>query len=35
MRRAQGEFHKALREVERKIVSPGAARVIKLTGGNR
>jgi len=35
MRRAQGEFHKALREVERKIVSPGAARVIKLMGGNR
>ena len=35
MRRAQGEFHKALREVERKIASPGAARVIKLMGGNR
>jgi hypothetical protein len=35
MRRAQGEFHKALHEVERKIVPPGAARVIKLTGGNR
>jgi hypothetical protein len=35
MRRAQGEFHKALREVEQKIVPPGAARVIKLMGGNR
>ena len=35
MRRAQSEFHKALREVEQKTVLPGLARVIKLVGGNR
>jgi len=35
MRRVQGEFHKALREVEQKTVLPGSARVMKLTGGNR
>jgi hypothetical protein len=35
MRRAQGEFHKALREVEQKTELPGSARVIKLAGGNR
>lgn len=35
MRRAQSEFHKALREVEQKTVPPGPARVIKLSGGNR
>jgi hypothetical protein len=35
MRRAQSEFHKALREVEQKSELPGSARVIKLAGGNR
>ncbi len=30
MRRAQGEFHKALRELERKTTLAGAAHVIKL-----
>ena len=33
MRRAQGEFHKALREVEQKTVLHGLARVIKLASG--
>ena len=35
LRRVQGEFHKALREVEQKSLPPGSARVIKLAGGNR
>ena len=35
MRRAQGEFHKALREAEQKSGLTGPARVIKLAGGNR
>ena len=35
MRRAQGEFHKALREVEQKTELPGSARVIKMAGGDR
>ncbi len=35
MRRAQSEFHKALRDVEQKTVLPGSARVIVLNGGNR
>ncbi len=34
MRRAQGEFHKALREVEQKTVLHGPARVIKLASGS-
>ncbi|MDO8597565.1 MAG: hypothetical protein Q7R45_13190 [Sulfuricaulis sp.] len=34
MRRAQGEFHKALREAEQKTMLHGPARVIKLASGS-
>lgn len=35
MRRVQGEFHKALRELEKKTTLAGAARVIKLARERR
>lgn len=35
MRRAQGEFHKALLGLEKKTVLDAPARVIKLAGGSR
>ena len=35
MRRVQAEFHKALREIERKTTPGPPARVIKLAGGKR